>query len=54
MELSKMTDLEIAELSGQLYQQFMQTQGNLIAVNSEIKRRKDLVKPLIVPNEVKE
>jgi len=37
--LDKYTDLELAKLQGQLYQQFMQIQGNLIAVNGEIEKR---------------
>ena len=38
-QLKDYTDLELAKLQGQLYQQFMQTQGNLIAINQEIERR---------------
>jgi len=39
MELSKMSDLDLAKAQGQLYQQFMQIQGNLIAINGEIDKR---------------
>jgi hypothetical protein len=40
MDLKTATDLELAELQGNLYQQFMQIQGNLIAINNEIRLRK--------------
>ena len=38
-ELKDFTDLELAKLQGQLYQNLMQIQGNLLAVNQEIERR---------------
>jgi hypothetical protein len=39
MDITKMTDLELAKLQGSLYQQLMQTQGNLIAINQELDKR---------------
>ena len=39
MELNKLSDLELAQVQGQQYQQMLQTQGNLFAINEEIKRR---------------
>lgn len=46
-KINEFTDLELAQAQGNLYQQLMQIQGNLIAINEEIKRRKDLVNPVI-------
>jgi len=34
------TDLELAELSGQLYTQLMTIQQNLMTINQEIRKRK--------------
>ena len=45
-ELKDFTDLELAKLLGQLYQELMRVQGNLIAVNQEIEKR--------TPKEVKD
>ena len=42
-QLKDFTDLELAKAQGQLYQQFIQIQGNLIAVNQEITRREPKV-----------
>jgi hypothetical protein len=38
-DINKMTDLELAKIQGNLYQQFMQIQGNLIAISQEIEKR---------------
>lgn len=35
------SDLELAEISGKLYTDLMQIQGNLQAINQEIQRRKE-------------
>lgn len=43
--LSKMTDLELAQAQGKLYQQLMQVQSNLIAINQEIEKREKAVQP---------
>jgi hypothetical protein len=40
MDITKMTDLELAALVAQVYQEFMRVQGNLIAINQEIAKRK--------------
>ena len=37
--IEKFTDLELAKLSGQLYQQLMQVQNNLMVVSREIEKR---------------
>jgi len=39
-DIKKMTDLELAEIQGQVYQQLMQAQGNLQIINAEVQRRK--------------
>jgi hypothetical protein len=41
-QIKDLSDLELAEASGQLYQQLMMAQQNLIAINEEIKKRKDV------------
>jgi hypothetical protein len=41
-DIKDFTDLELAEISGSLYQQLMQVQQNLIIINQEIARRKTL------------
>ena len=33
------TDIELAKLQGNLYQELMRIQGNLIAINQEIDKR---------------
>ena len=38
-ELKDFTDLELAKLQGQMYQELMRVQGNLIAINQEIEKR---------------
>jgi thiamine pyrophosphokinase len=43
--LKDMTDLELAKLQGNMYQQLMMTQQNLIALNQEIDRRTPKEKP---------
>lgn len=43
--LNEYTDLELAEISGQVYQQLMSVQQNLIAINGEIQNRKSDIKP---------
>lgn len=48
--LSEYTDIELAEIQGQSYQQLIQTQGNLVAINQEIQKRK---KPAEKPAEKK-
>ena len=40
-KIEDFSDLELAEISGQLYTEFMRIQANLQAVNSEIARRKE-------------
>ena len=39
MDITKMTDLELAKLQGQMYQELMRVQGNLIAINQELEKR---------------
>jgi hypothetical protein len=39
MDITKISDLELAKIQGQLYQDFMRVQGNLVAVNQEIEKR---------------
>ena len=39
MDLKKMSDLELAKLQGNQYQQLMMTQQNLIAINQELQSR---------------
>ncbi len=39
MDLSKMSDIELAKFQGQLYAQLMQTQANLMLVSKEIESR---------------
>jgi hypothetical protein len=39
MDIKTLSDLELAKLQGSLYQQLMQTQGNLIAINQELEKR---------------
>ena len=43
-KIEDFTDLELAELQGQVYQQLIQAQGNLQAINQEIQRRKSTQK----------
>jgi hypothetical protein len=43
--LDKMTDLQLAKVQGQLYQQLRQIEGNLLAVNQEIEKRTPKVEP---------
>jgi hypothetical protein len=43
-QIKDLSDLELAEASGQLYQQLMMVQQNLIAINEEIKKRKEKIK----------
>jgi hypothetical protein len=38
-QLSSFTDLELASVVGQLYQQLITVQNNLMAVNDEVERR---------------
>lgn len=42
--LESFSDLELAKIQGQLYQQLMQIQGNLLAVNQEIDKREKAIK----------
>lgn len=42
-QLKDFTDLELGKAQGQLYQEFIRIQGNLIAVNQEITRREPTV-----------
>lgn len=39
MDITKMTDLELAKLQSEQYQLFMQTQRNLMAINQELDKR---------------
>lgn len=41
--INSCTDLELAEMQGQLYNQLIQVQNNLLAINQEIKARKPKV-----------
>ena len=53
-DINKATDLELAEAQGSLYNQLMQIQGNLLAINQEIKARKpktDISQPAEQPTE---
>ena len=43
-QVSEFTDIELAELNGNLHQELMRVQTNLMAINQEIQRRKELVK----------
>lgn len=38
-ELKSMTDLELARVQGQLYQEFIRLQGNLLSINKELQER---------------
>jgi len=38
-DISKMTDLELAKIQGQVYQQLMQAQQNLLILNQELEKR---------------
>ena len=38
-DITKMSDLELAKLQGQVYQQLMQAQSNLMVINKEIEKR---------------
>ncbi len=38
-QIKEMTDLELAKALGNLYQQFMQIQQNLVAINQELEKR---------------
>ena len=44
-QLVEMSDLEVAELQGQQYQLFMQTQNNLMIISKEIETRKTKIQP---------
>lgn len=39
MDISKLSDLELAKAQGQLYNQFMQVKDSIIAVNVELEKR---------------
>ena len=39
MDLKTFSDLELAKMQGNMYQQLMQVQGNLIIINQEIDKR---------------
>ena len=39
MDITKMSDLELAKLQGQLYQDLMRVQQNLMTVNQELEKR---------------
>jgi len=41
--LDQFTDLELVKAQGQVYQQIMQNQANLQAINLEVDRREKLV-----------
>ena len=49
--VNQMTDLELGEIQGGLYQQLMQAQQNLIVINQEFARRKAENKPKEQPDE---
>jgi hypothetical protein len=44
MDLDKATDLELAKIYGQVYQQLIQAQHNLQMISAEIARREPKVK----------
>lgn len=50
MDIQKLTDLELAKLQGQTYQEFMRVQQNLIIINQEIEKRSNAVH--LVPESV--
>jgi hypothetical protein len=39
MDITKLLDIELAKLQGQVYQELMRVQNNLISVNQEIEKR---------------
>jgi hypothetical protein len=41
-DISTMSDLELAELSGQIYQQLITVQQNLQVITQEIQKRKSI------------
>lgn len=43
MDITKISDLELAKLQGQTYQELMRVQNNLLVVNQEIERRTPVV-----------
>lgn len=49
VDIKKMTDLELAEIQGKVYQDLMVAQQNLQAISAEIQLRKEAVKPKEAP-----
>ena len=45
-DVKDFTDLELGELQGNLYQDLMRVQTNLMAISQEIQRRKSLPKEI--------
>lgn len=43
VDIKKMSDLELAEIYGQVYQQLMIAQQNMQAIQGEIRLRKEVV-----------
>jgi len=41
-QLNEMSDLELGKVSGQLYQELMRIQSNILAVSQEMERREKL------------
>ncbi len=39
MDISKLSDLELAKIQGKVYQDLIQAQGNLAAINIELEKR---------------
>jgi hypothetical protein len=46
-KIEDLTDLQLAEGAGQLYEQLLRIQSQLISVNNEIAKRKQNVKPAV-------
>lgn len=45
--LSKMSDLQLARVQGQLYNQFMQVKDSIIAINQELEKRTPKVEVVV-------
>lgn len=49
MDLKKMSDLDLAKVQGQMYQEMLRIQGNLLAINNEINSRTPQVEAATPP-----
>ncbi len=49
-QINELTDLELAQLSTQFHQQFIQTQSTLVQINQEIENRLKILEKTNISN----